>query len=125
MTALLDRNWVHMAAGALAMGGWAAFANRGHPAPAPLLAGLVQGGLTAVITLGLKRMLEAMAARLAGRAALVLPPLAACGLSAGLLSLVHAVAGTPEILRTIVVPVCVSTLYATAYAWRLWSRRDG
>ena len=63
------------------MGGWAVFANLGHPMPAPLVAGLVQGTLTALITLGLKRMVEGIVARTSGWAAALLPPLAACAVS--------------------------------------------
>jgi hypothetical protein len=33
------------------MGGWAAFANRAHLMPAPLYAGLLQGAISATITL--------------------------------------------------------------------------
>src|ERR1700741_2054103 len=66
---------LHVGFACLAMGGWAVFANRAHP-PAPmLLAGLVQGLLSGAITLVLKRSLEAMAARLSGPFAFVLPPL--------------------------------------------------
>lgn len=112
-----------MAVAFLLMGGWAAYANSAHPMPRPLIAGLVQGCLSALITLGLKRMLEALARRLTGAAALILPVLAAAVLSAALLSAVHTLAGTPEVLRTIAVPVTVTTLYAASYTLALW-RRD-
>lgn len=124
MTRAVDRSSLHMAAGFLAMGGWAVWANRGHAAPAPIVAGLVQGTMTALITLGLKRMLEALVARLSGPASLILPPLAACAASALILSTVHTLAGTPEVLRTLAVPTSVATLYAALYTYRLWSR-DG
>lgn len=125
MTALTDRTITHVAVGFLAMGGWAIFANRAHPMPAPLVAGLVQGCLTAAITLGLKRMLEALNARLPGVLSLLVPPIAACAASLVLLSMIHTIAGTPEVLRTLAVPTTVATLYAAAYTWRLWSRRNG
>lgn len=38
----------HMALAFVAMGGWAALANRAHPMPDPLIAGLVQGALSAM-----------------------------------------------------------------------------
>ncbi|MCR6644022.1 MAG: hypothetical protein NVV62_05605 [Terricaulis sp.] len=44
----------HVAFGFLAMGGWALFANREHPLEAMLLAGLVQGTISGLLTLGLK-----------------------------------------------------------------------
>ena len=49
---------VHGAVGFLLMGGWAVFANRAYEMPAPLIAGAVQGLLTATITLFLKKVVE-------------------------------------------------------------------
>lgn len=122
---LADWNLTHMAGGFLLMGSWAAFANRGHPMPAPLVAGLVQGTLTAIITLGLKHMVEALARRLSGAAAVVLPGIAACALSATLLSTIHTLAGTPEVLATLAVPTTVATCYAFLYAWRVKETSNG
>lgn len=121
MDALIRQGGLHMAGAFLAMGGWAVFANRAHPMPDPLLAGLVQGTISAVITLFLKRMIEAVSRRLTGLAALLLPPLVAFSLSLGLLSLLHLLAGTPEIAATIAVPLIVSTSYAFLYSYALWS----
>ncbi len=123
MKMLLDRGYAHVAGAFLLMGGWAMFANRTHPMPAPVLAGLVQGLLSGLITLGLKQMLEALVARLPGRAGLFLPPIIACALSALVLSAVHLSAGTPEVWRTLMVPTTVATCYAVLYTHRLWSRR--
>ncbi|MDB6177750.1 hypothetical protein PAF17_09535 [Paracoccus sp. Z330] len=120
----LQSSALHMAVAFLLMGGWAAFANRSHPLPQMLLAGFVQGSLSALITLGLKRMLEALSARLQGLATLIMPPLLALGASALLLSVIHRLAGTPEILPTIVVPLSVTTVYSAAYTFALWSRRN-
>lgn len=106
---------VHMAVAFVAMGGWAAFANSGHPMPRPLLAGLVQGTLSALITLFLKRMIEALSARLPGRIGWWLPPLVAMTVSLLLLTSIHWLAGTPEIARTIAVPLSVTTVYSTFY----------
>ena len=114
---------VHVAVAFLAMGGWAVFANRAHAFPQPLVAGLVQGALSGVITLVLKRMIEAIAARLAGIAALVLPPLIAVALSLAILTTIHTLAGTPEILATIALPVGVTALYSTLYAAALWRQK--
>jgi len=114
---------VHVAVAFLAMGGWAVFANRAHAFPQPLVAGLVQGALSGAITLVLKRMIEAIAARLAGIAALVLPPLVAVALSLAILITIHTLAGTPEILATIALPVGVTALYSTLYAAALQRRK--
>ncbi|MFV0302511.1 MAG: hypothetical protein ACK5IP_16860 [Paracoccus sp. (in: a-proteobacteria)] len=115
---------LHMAVAFVLMGGWAILANRGHPLPQALLAGCVQGCLSALITLGLKRMLEALSRHLQGPAALVMPPLLALGASALLLSVIHSLAGTPEILSTIIVPLLVTTVYSASYTFALWSRRN-
>ena len=121
----VDRPLAHITAGFLLMGGWAVLANRAHPMPAPLLAGLVQGTLTALITLGLKRMVEAIAVRTTGPAALALPPLAACATSVAILGAIHTLAGTPEVLRTLTIPATVSTAYALLWALRLKRARHG
>ncbi len=115
-------NLAHMAGGFVLMGSWAAFANRAHPWPAPLLAGLVQGALTAVITLFLKRVVESVSARFSDHRRRWVPPLAAAGISAGLLTVAHGLAGTPALLATISVPFCVATGYAAIYAQTLATR---
>lgn len=106
---------MHMAFAFIAMGSWAAFANSGHPMPRPLIAGVVQGTLSALITLFLKRMIEALSARLPGSMGVWLPPLVAVLVSLTLLGSIHWLAGTPEILRTIAVPMSVTAVYATTY----------
>ncbi len=114
---------VHMGFAFLSMGGWAVFANRDHPMPAPLLAGLVQGTLSACITFFLKRVIEAAASRLGGMAALIVPPLIAFAISVTLLATLHTLAGTPEVLATIAVPLTVATAYAALYNVTLWKNR--
>jgi fructose-specific phosphotransferase system IIC component len=106
---------LHVGFACVAMGGWAAFANRTHPLTPMLLAGLIQGLLSGAITLVLKRSLEAMAARLSGPAAFVLPPLATCAAVLAVLLSVHHLAGTPEVWATIAVPYAVSSIYAWIY----------
>lgn len=101
------------------MGGWAIFANRTHEMPAPMIAGLVQGLLTATITLFLKRMIEGIFHRATGSLRLVLPPFAAFLISLVLLTVIHTIAGTPALLATISVPLTVSTLYAFIYTLAL------
>lgn len=112
---LLQSKIVHGVGGFLLMGGWAMLANRGHAMPAPILAGVVQGLLTATITLFLKRVIEGIFERTRGALRLILPPLSALLISAVLLIGMHTVAGTPELLMTIAVPLTVSTLYAFLY----------
>ena len=120
---LVRSSVVHVGFAFVAMGSWAAFANRDHPIPAPLYAGLIQGTLSAVITLLLKRGIEALARRFTGTSALLLPPIIAGLVSATLLSTIHLVGGTPELARTIAVPLTVATSYAALYNFSLWRTR--
>lgn len=122
---LMRSSVVHVAFAFLAMGSWAAFANRTHPMPAPLQAGLIQGALSAAITLLLKRCTEALARRFSGKTALLAPPLIAGLVSAGVLTSIHTIGGTPEIIRTIAVPLTVATSYAALYNLSLWRSRKG
>jgi hypothetical protein len=120
-----SNTFVHVAFGFLAMGAWAVFANRAHPLPQALLAGLVQGAISGLLTLFLKKFLEWFNARLKGMAALVLPPLITATAIATILTTAHTLAGTPEILATIAVPFTVSTSYAILYNLRLWRAAHG
>jgi LytS/YehU family sensor histidine kinase len=114
----------HVGFGFLAMGGWAVFANRHHELGQALLSGLVQGTISALLTLGLKKFLEWFNAKLAGAAALLLPPLITAATILAILVSAHSLAGTPEIAATIAVPFTVSTGYAIIYNWSLWRRRQ-
>ncbi len=114
---------VHIGVAFLAMGGWAVFANRAHALPQPLVAGVVQGALSGAITFVLKRMIERLASSFSGIAALVLPPLIAVALSLAVLTSIHALAGTPEILATIALPTSVTAIYSTIYTAALWRIR--
>jgi hypothetical protein len=115
---------VHVGFAFLAMGGWALFANRSHGAGA-LLPALAQGLLSGAITFGLKRALEALAARMTGWAAYVLPPLVTASAILAVLVGVHTLIGTPEIAATIAVPWSVSSLYAIVYTALLVRERRG
>ncbi|HEY9217212.1 MAG TPA: hypothetical protein VIO94_04125 [Phenylobacterium sp.] len=114
-----------MAFAFVAMGGWAMFANRTHGLGAAALAGVVQGTISALITLVMKRGLEAFFARLAGPAAAVLPPLASCLIVLAVLVSLHTLAGTKEIWTTIAVPYAVSSSYAILYTLSLARQRKG
>src|SRR5688572_1115620 len=94
---LARASWTHTAFAFVAMGAWGVFANRGHPAGEMLTAGLVQGAISAVITLVLKRFLERLSARLDGPLAYLLPPTISCAVILALLWGVHTLAGTPEV----------------------------
>jgi hypothetical protein len=88
-----------------------------------LLAGAVQGTLSGLLTLGLKRFLEAASARLANPWSAVLPPTLTCiGVLAILLS-AHRLAGTPNVWATISVPYAVSSSYAWIYGVTLMLAR--
>jgi len=115
---------VHVAVAFVAMGGWTLFANRAHGSAA-ILPALAQGTLSGLITLVLKRVLEAFAARLSGWRAYVLPPLTTASVILALLVGVHRLIGTPEIVATIAVPWSVSTLYAIVYTAALLRGRRG
>jgi hypothetical protein len=126
----------HVGFGFLAMGGWAVFANRDHAFPQMLLAGLVQGTISGLLTLFLKKGLERMNAMFfrapqsderQGRAiaALIAPPLLTATAILAILVTAHRLAGTPEILATIAVPFTVSTSYAILYNLRLWRAAHG
>lgn len=152
---LAQNTVVHVAFGFLAMGAWAVFANRDHPLGQALLAGLVQGAISGLLTLVLKKFLEWMSKRLSpalrqaqgdaggitpalegsqprpveGGArsliALILPPLITATAIATILTTAHTLAGTPEVLATIAVPFTVSTSYAILYNLRLWRAAHG
>ena len=114
---------MHVAGAFIAMGGWAFFANSAHEMPKPLFAALLQGGLSACITLFLKTIIEALAARLSHVTALIVPPLIASSLSFILLTTLHTHAGTPEVWLTIALPFSVATLYAVIYNFSLWKTK--
>ncbi len=112
----------HVGFAFLAMGAWAMFANRAHAPPQILLAGIVQGTLSGLLTLGLKKGLEWLGARFGGVLALIAPPLITATTILAVLTGAHTLAGTPEIAATIAVPFAVSTSYACVYNFSLWKR---
>ena len=115
---------VHVLFAFMAMGGWAVFANRAYPMPRPLVAGLVQGALSAMLTLFLKTGIDHLSKRFRGATAYWAPPLLVCLASTSLLVVMHALSGTPEILKTIAVPLAVSTSYAAVYAYSIAGKGD-
>lgn len=113
----------HVGFGFLAMGAWAVFANRAHTLPQALLAGLVQGTISGLLTLVLKKFLEWGSARFAGLAGLIAPPLITASSVLAILVGAHTLAGTPELASTIAVPFMVSSTYACVYNYGFWRRR--
>jgi hypothetical protein len=105
----------HVAFAFIAMGGWAAFANAPKGLYHAAIAGLVQGTLSGLITLGLKRYLESVSLRLPGIWAILLPPASSCAVILVLLLTAHRLAGTPNVWATISVPYAVSSVYAWIY----------
>lgn len=116
LRALAASGRVHVAFAFVAMGGWAVFANRVHPMPRPLLSGIVQGAVSALLTLCLKSIIDTLSRRFSGGLRFWVPPLLACLVTTGILLAIHALAGTPEILPTIAMPLFVSTSYAVVYS---------
>lgn len=112
---VLKNTGLHVAFAFVAMGGWAFLANRGHPFPAPLEAAAAQGTMSALLTLFLKRVADGLRGRMTGAAAYLLPPLVASAGSVALLLGGHRLAGTPEVLATVAVPLAVSVPYVFAY----------
>ena len=129
MTAALRRfassAFVHLLVAFLGMGGWAFYTNRRYPMPQPLVSGLVQGMLSALLTLFLKSAIDFMAKRFTGTPALWAPPLIACLVSATVLIVIHTLGGTPRIAKTIAIPLLVSTSYATLYNFSIVRRGGG
>lgn len=122
---LMKSSLVHMAFGFVLMGGWALFANRAHGLAGAWLPGLVQGLISAVLTMVIKRGLEAMDGRVGGTLAWVLPPLATAFSVLTLLVLVHSLVGTPEMIATIAFPWTLSTTYGFIYNAALVKARRG
>ena len=114
----------HVAFSFLAMGGWAFFANRNHPMPAPIFAGLLQGALSGSITYLMKKALDSLSHYFGVQKKrilrLIAPPIIVCSISSSSLAISHALAGTPELVSTIIVPSSIALLYASIYSYSLW-----
>lgn len=122
---LASNAFVHMLFAFVLMGSWAFYANRHFPRPQPLVSGLVQGMLSALLTLFLKSAIDFLARRFQGTAAYWAPPLIACIGSACILIVMHLISGTPQILKTIAVPLLVSTSYSALYNYTHVRRGGG
>jgi len=122
--AFVTSSVTHVAFAFIVMGAWAVFANRHHPMPEPLIAGVVQGALSATITLLMKKSLDYLSSlffrRNAEWSALIAPPILVCSASLSGLILSHVVAGTPEVFATIAVPFSVAFTYAWVYTFGIW-----
>lgn len=123
MGKILQSSITHISFAFVAMGSWAVFANWAHPMPKPLYAGLLQGLMSATITFFLKRTIETLQAKFKRKQALWAPPAVACSASLGLLAGAHILAGTPEVIKTIILPFSVAASYATLYNYLIWKNR--
>jgi len=119
-----NSTFAHVLSSFILMGGWAVFANMSHAMPAPLYAGLLQGLLSGVLTLGLKKAFEAVFgfwnARGQGKIGVMFTPLMVCTVSASTLLACHAIAGTPELIATIIMPSSVALIYGYIYTYAMW-----
>lgn len=103
-----------------AMGAWAFYINLDHGAERAFLAAMTQGSASALITALMKRSLDAMFRALAASPwRRILPWLATTAAAASGLIAYHLATGTPNLLATISVPLCVSTSYAVVYTQML------
>jgi len=105
---------LHVAFAFTVMGAWAAYANHAHGMSAALRAGLLQGAVSAAMTLLIKRAVDVLHRRTHGRWALA--PIGVCLGTATLLVALHLLAGTPNVAGTVALPWSLSTLYAFGYA---------
>ncbi|MGB7244063.1 MAG: hypothetical protein WBC93_18510 [Sulfitobacter sp.] len=113
--AALKSTRVHVAFAFVVMGGWAIYANLAHPMPKLVLAGLVQGGISAGLTLFLKRSVDWMRPKFPFAIGHVAPAVIASAVSAAGLITAHRLAGTPEVAKTVLVPLAVSVSYILTY----------
>ena len=123
LSSVARSSWVHVAFAFVAMGGWALFANRAHGLSRAVPPALLQGALSAGLTFGIKRGIEARFRSLEGLTALIVPPVLSCSIVLALLVGAHTLARTPEVWATIAVPYAVSSTYAVAYTASLWAAR--
>ena len=97
-------------------GGWAVFANSQHGLRRGLLSGFAQGLMsllsTALLTTGIERLFLWLEP---GRGRFWMAGLGPCWAVCSLMSLVHWLLGTPEVLKTIMPSVVVGTLFAISY----------
>lgn len=118
-----NSTFAHISFSFVLMGGWALFANWSHPIPKPIIAGVLQGLLSGAITLVMKKALEALYAfwvrRERPKTGLIATPLMVCSVSASTLLICHALAGTPELIATIIIPSSVALFYAFTYTLAL------
>lgn len=93
-------------------GGWALLANWQAGLRPALLAGLLQGAMSFLVTLLMASAIIWQARRLrrpAGR--ILVPPLVTVSVTGSLLYTLHTLSGTPGVWRTIVPPTTVAFIY--------------
>jgi hypothetical protein len=93
-------------------GGWAAYINSQHGTAEAVRSAIAQGIASFVITIFLTFSVARLHGVLRQRfARAVLPALATVTLTGSLLVALHSLAGTPEVLATVVPPITVAALY--------------
>ena len=104
----------------LLFGGWALIANRAHPATAMARAALAQGSLSFVSTTFSVLLLESLygLGRTPGRK-LVLAGIGTPAIILVTMTVVHALAGTPSILVTLLPSGISGTIFAITYTLNL------
>lgn len=120
---ILQSSVTHVLFAFCVMGSWAVYANWSHTMPKPIYAGVVQGMMSATITYGLKRVIEALQTKFQGKRAVWAPPLVACTVSLSVLAGVHTLLGTPEVVNTISLPFTVAATYAATYNYMTLKHR--
>lgn len=107
-----------LAVGAFVLyGGWAVFANWEHGTEAALLAGVTQGALSLASTIVLTTAMEWVFARLsAGVHRFLATGLGPMTVSLLIMALGHVLAGTPEILATMLPSITVGYAFTLLYA---------
>lgn len=97
------------------MGGWAFYSNAEYGFATALTSGTAQGIMSGLLTLFLKKSVDLIRARTPVALKLWVPPIISGAASASLLISIHWLIGTPEIVKTIIVPLGVSLSYVFIY----------
>ncbi len=120
MNAPFLRSLLAGAAGFVGYGGWAFFANLSHGSEIAARAGWVQGTYSLVLTFVMTFVTEWLFARTKELAhGMAVTVLIVCIILFSSAYGIHMVAGTPEILMTILPGFIIGTIYTAVYVWGL------
>ena len=120
MTSLFRNRWLRSLgaglAGFVVYGGWAYFANSGHGQAAAMMAGLLQGSYSLLLTFFTTLLMEQLYRWFAPLRFRVAATIAVTGvLLFSIPCVIHALASTPEILMTILPGFAIGMVYTTVY----------